>query len=203
MGKSLRDRKPKSVSGTPIRDWVCAQPRIFRASLVLGGSLLLACGGLAGFQTDLSPVPINQQFFFAVLLGLLLGSRLSAVSAALYLATVSVFHCGWPYGAGPTPMTGSMAGYLWVLPLVCYSSGYMVARLEMEAPSIFAMGAALSVGLYHAAGTVRLVLIPGVSGAEAALKAGGLVGGIHAFQAALAVALANSCGTFLHAARNR
>src|SRR5215212_1170991 len=121
--------------------------------MVLLMAALIACGGKAGAMTSLSPVPFTHQLLFVLVAGSLLGSKLGCLAAFTYLVASSVTGLFWPIGAGPSPLTGVLAGYLWSLPLVAYLSGIVVERECMETWRHFAMGICAAVGIFEVLGS--------------------------------------------------
>lgn len=161
--------------------------------------LLIACGGQAAVTLPYTPIPATQQLFFVLLAGVILGSRLGAVSAVLYLVSAATLHMFWPAGSGATPLLGPMAGYLWSLPLVAYLSGLFVERARSEAPIHFATGVCAAIGVYNACGSLRLVAAFDMGGAEAFIKGVGFFIGQQIAQGALAIFIASSASSTLQA----
>lgn len=194
-----KNRKPKSLSPTPLRDWVCQQTRLRRAGMVFLFAVMIACGGSAAFRLALTPVPFTQQLLFVLLAGVLLGSRLGAVSAMTYLVVCAVTGWFWPQGAGPTPLTGLLAGYLWSLPLVAYLSGWFVEHYRTEKAVVFGMGVAAGVAVYDAFGAIRLPSALDVDAFEAVVKGAGVFVGQHLAQGGLAIFIGTSTSTLIQA----
>lgn len=190
---------PRAVSPTPLRDWLGRQPRLRRVGLVALFSGLIACSGQAGVFLPYTPVPATHQILFVLLAGALLGSRLGAISALAYLLGAAVTGVGWPLGAGPTPLVGPLAGYLWCLPLAAYLAGWFVDRYRSEEPVWFAIGATAALGAYEALGSLRLLGAQELAGAEAAVKGAALFVGQHIAQGALTVFIAWSASVVIRA----
>lgn len=161
-------------------------------------ALLIACGGKAAITLPLTPVPLTQQLLFVLLAGALLGSRLGGAAAMLYLLAAACFRPLWPAGAGLTPLTGTLAGYLWSLPLAAYLSGVFVERLSTERPAGCAIGVTAAVAVFDGLGSVRLMAAMQYDAAEAFVRGAGLFVGQHAAQAALTVLIASSASSMLH-----
>jgi biotin transport system substrate-specific component len=140
---------------------------------------------------------------FVLLAGVLLGSRLGAVSAALYLLLSAWTGLFWPDGVGSTPLTGPLAGYLWSLPLVAYMSGLFVERARCELPLYFAIGVSAGIGVFNGFGTVWLLAALILSSAEAFVKGAGFFIGQQIAQGALAVLVASSASSTLQAHENK
>lgn len=175
------------------------QSRFRRAALGALFILLIACGGQAAVQLLYTPVPATQQLFFVLLAGVMLGSRMGAVSTVLYLLSAASAHMFWPPGSGETPLSGPMAGYLWSLPLVAYLSGLFVERARSEAPIHFTMGVCAAIGAFNACGSLRLIAAFDMGGAEAFIKGAGFFIGQQIAQGALAIFIASSASTTLQA----
>ncbi len=174
-----------------------------RAAFVGLAALLIACGGKAAFFMEFTPVPATQQTLFALLAGALLGSRLGAVSAFVYLLTASCVGILWPVGAGPTPLVGVLAGYLWSLPLVAFLGGMFVESAGSEQPVFFAIGACAAIAVYDAMGSMRLMLAQNGGAAEAVAKGAGFFVGQHIAQGALTVLIASSASSNIQARQNK
>jgi len=196
-------KKPKALSPTPLRDWMKRQPAKRRAAFVALFALLIACGGKASFTFAFTPVPATQQLLFVLLSGVLLGSRLGATAAVLYLLAAASTGLVWPEGAGPTPLVGPLAGYLWSLPLVAYLSGLIVERAQSEKPVFFAIGVSAGIAAFDACGSLRLLAALDLSTAEAFVKGVGFFVGQHIAHGALAVLVASSASATLQANENR
>ena len=86
----------------------------WRAGLVLGASLLIALAAQVAIPLPFSPVPVTGQTYAVLVVGAALGSRLGALSVALYVAEgvlgLPVFA---PGGApGIARLLGPTGGYL-------------------------------------------------------------------------------------------
>lgn len=194
---------PKALSPTPLRDWMQRQGAVRRAAFVALFAILIACGGQASVTYAFTPVPATQQLLFVLLAGVLLGSRLGAASALLYLLFAASTGWSWPEGVGPTPLTGPLAGYLWSLPLAAYLSGLFVERGRSERPVYFAIGTTAGIAVFDAFGSLRLLAALDLDTAEAFVKGVGFFIGQHVAQGALAVLIASSASTTLQAHENK
>jgi biotin transport system substrate-specific component len=159
----------------------------------------IACGGMAPASISLTPVPGSQQLLFVLLAGALLGSRMGAVSAFVYLLFSSLTGLAWPAGAGPDPFIGPVSGFLWSLPIAAYLSGFAVEKLRGESPAHFAIGAAAAIAAYHAMGTLRLIALLEIGSPEAFVKGVGIFLGQHIAQGAIAVMIASSLSDLIRA----
>ena len=202
-GRNEDKKKPKSLSPTPLRDWVNRQPPRRRVGFVLLGALLMACGARASVFFELSPVPATQLTFFAMLAGAILGSQLGSLAGVTYLLTASMFGFLWPAGSGTTPLVGPLAGYLWSVPAVAFLSGYFVERARSEQPVFFAIGACAAIAVDEVVGSLRLMLAQNASAAEAVARGAGLFAGQHIAQGALSVFIASSASSHLQARQNK
>ncbi len=191
--------KPKSLSPTPLRDWVRRQTRRRKIEFVCLFALLIACGGKAGAVLSESPVPATQQMLFVLLAGALLGSRLGALSGLLYLVAASATGYLWPIGTGQAPLVGPLAGYLWAIPIVAYLSGYVVERVSSETPVYFAVGVTAGIAAFDACGSARLLISQELAAQEAFARGVGLFVGQHILHGALAVLIASSASSTLQA----
>ena len=85
----------------------------YNATLVVGGSLLVALCAQLAIYLPFSPVPVTMQTFGVVLVGALLGSRRGALSMVAYLTEgamgLPVFAGG---GFGLAHLLGPTGGYL-------------------------------------------------------------------------------------------
>jgi biotin transport system substrate-specific component len=199
--KEDNQKRPRSLSTTPLRDWVAKQPLARRAGLVLLFSILIACGGKAGVVFSFTPVPATHQVFFVMLAGAILGSRLGTMSALCYLLAASCFGVLWPVGstAAPMPMVGSLSGFLWSLPLVAFLSGFFVEKFASEKPVVFAMGVSAGIAAFDAFGTTRLVASMQVDVTEAFAKGAAFFLGQHFAHGALTVLIASTTSSTLQA----
>jgi biotin transport system substrate-specific component len=185
-----KQKRPRAISPTPLRDWIARQSRARRAGLTFLMAALIACGGKASVFLANSPVPFSHQLLFVLIAGTLLGSRLGCVAALGYLVAASSVPGLWPDGAGESGLTGPQAGYLWSLPLVAYLSGYYVERENMESWAHFAIGVCAAIATFDIAGTLRLLLIGDIGPVELAARGGALTVGPRVAQGALAVLIA-------------
>jgi biotin transport system substrate-specific component len=163
---------------------------------------LIACGGLAPAALPLTPVPSSQQLLFVMLAGVILGSRLGAVSAFVYLVGAS-FTGLWPAGSGGDPLIGPTAGFLWSLPLVAYCAGIAVDRLRGESAAHYAIGVCAAIAAYHALGTLRLISALDMGSSEAFVSGSGVFLGHHMAQGAIAILIGSSASDLLRARENK
>ena len=95
------------------------------ALMVLGGALLIGLGAQA--SVPMFPVPMTLQTLAITLIGLTYGSRLAAVTVAVYLAEgamgLPVFSNG---AAGVTHLFGPTGGFLWGFVAMAWLTGWMV-----------------------------------------------------------------------------
>jgi biotin transport system substrate-specific component len=196
-----RDKKkqPRAISPTPLRDWVLRQTPARRAGLVGLFALLIGAGGKAGAVFAISPVPATQQLLFVMLAGALLGSRLGAVSALVYLVAAAATDLLWPIGFGSGALTGPLAGYLWSLPIAAFLSGWVVERLREEKPVYFAMGVSAGVAAFDMLGSARMLFSLEMDAPEAVARGAAFFFGQHFAQGALAVLIASSASSTLQA----
>ncbi len=158
----------------------------------------MACGAKAPALTLAADVPSSHQLLFALLAGGMMGSRLGSTSALVYLVAAAALGNLWPVGAGPAPLTGHLAGYLWSLPFVAYAAGYATERLKLETPAIYAIGIAAGVGTYDAFGAAGLVLTADHFDADAYLRGAAANTGLRIAHGALAVFITSSATAALH-----
>lgn len=99
------------------------------ASLILGGSLLVAASAQLAVPLPFSPVPITGQTFAVLLVGAALGSVRGSLAMLAYLAQgaagLPVFSAG---GCCVAWLIGPTAGYLWSYPLVAWIVGSLAER---------------------------------------------------------------------------
>ncbi len=169
----------------------------YDAACVVMGSLALAVLAQVAIPLPFSPVPITGQTMAALLVGLLLGSRLGLLAVLLYLAEGSmglpVFAGG---GFGLLRLAGPTGGYLVGLALAAFLTGWLAERGWDRRPAttllamllgslvIYACGAAW---LAHFVGNSRVLamgvlpFIPGdllkIAAVTALLPAGWALGG--------------------------
>jgi biotin transport system substrate-specific component len=106
-----------------------------RASLVVGGSLLMALG--ARLSIPIGPVPVTGQTLALPLIVALLGTRQSVLAMLAYLGEGAI---GMPVfaggSAGVLPLVGHTAGYLWSYPL---AAGVIGALYDLGAAKNYAL----------------------------------------------------------------
>ncbi len=90
---------------------------------------LTALGAQISFRLPFTPVPVTGQMFFVILSGLMLGSRLGAISQLQYLllglAGLPVFA---NFTAGPVALMGPSGGYLFGFVAGAYVIGLIRER---------------------------------------------------------------------------
>ena len=97
------------------------------AGLVLGGSIFLAL--VAQLSVPMIPVPITGQTFGILVLGLLYGSRLGALTVLAYLAEGAAGLPVFANGAGGVAvLVGPTAGYLWGFVVAAFAVGWLAER---------------------------------------------------------------------------
>ena len=101
----------------------------YDATLVAGGSLIVALAAQVAVRLSFSPVPVTGQTLAVLLVGALLGSRRGAASMLTYLAQgligLPVFAAGasgLAYAMGPTG--GYLAGFV----AAAFVTGYLAER---------------------------------------------------------------------------
>jgi biotin transport system substrate-specific component len=102
---------------------------VYDASLIAGGSLLVALAAQVAIRLPFSPVPVTGQTLAVLLVGALLGSRRGALSLLAYLleglAGLPVFAAGasgFAYAMGPT------GGYLVGFVAAAFVVGWLAER---------------------------------------------------------------------------
>ena len=136
--------------------------------LTLTGSLLIAILARVAIPLPFSPVPFSGQTLAVLLLGALLGSRLGAMSAALYLFQGAIGLPVFVYGAGPAYLFGPTGGYIFGFVAAAYITGWLAERgwdrkVHTTAAAMVAGSAAI-----YIAGLAQLSLYTGASNALAA-----------------------------------
>jgi len=97
--------------------------------VVLGGSFLIALFARVSIPLPFSPVPIALQGHVCLLLGVLLGSRLSALAVLTYLLQGAIGLPVFALGkAGMAVLLGPTGGYLIGYLLGAWVTGYLVER---------------------------------------------------------------------------
>jgi biotin transport system substrate-specific component len=117
----------QSLRFNTLADVVLPQTTVWRhATLVVGFSLLNAIAAQVAIPLPFTPVPITAQTFAVLVTGMLLGSRLGALSLIAYViegvAGLPVFSAG---RAGAIHLTGPTGGYI----LGFIASAYVVGLL--------------------------------------------------------------------------
>lgn len=103
---------------------------VWKAALVIGGSLLIALAAQVAFPLPWSPVPVTGQTFAILLVGASLGSRLGLLSVVAYLIEGAIgLPVFAPGGAlGLARFTGPTAGYLAGFALAAFAVGWLAER---------------------------------------------------------------------------
>ena len=103
--------------------------RLYNTTLVLGGSVFIALMSQLAIRLPFTPVPITGQTFAVLLIGMLYGSRMGALTVLTYLAEglagLPVFAngaAGLAYAMGPT------GGYLIGFVAAAYVVGLLAER---------------------------------------------------------------------------
>ena len=139
-------------------------------AVLLGNALLIVS---AKTQIPFWPVPMTLQTLVAVLLGCVMGSRLGALTVALYLlegaAGMPVFAGTPERGIGLAYMAGPTGGYLAGFLAAAWLSGFLMERGWANAPLTRALAAAAAFSIIYVLGVAWLSTLVGLSGA---LKAG-------------------------------
>ena len=121
------------------------QTLIRHAILVVAGSALIALSAQVSLHIPIGPVPITGQTFAVLLVGAVLGPRLGALAAALYIgegiAHLPVYAGG---ASGWGVITGSSGGYLLSYPPAAFAVGWL-ARAGWDRRPI-TLAAAMLVG---------------------------------------------------------
>jgi biotin transport system substrate-specific component len=163
----------------------------YDASLVLGGSLLVALTAQIAVRLPFSPVPITAQTLAVLLVGALLGSRRGAWSMLAYLGQgligLPVFATG---ASGPAYVLGPTGGYLLGFVAAAYLTGWLAERgwdrrigtallaMLIGNAAIYALGLPW-LSIYAGTHTLALGLLPYLAGdaLKLALAAAALPGG--------------------------
>jgi biotin transport system substrate-specific component len=102
------------------------------AGVILAGSLFVAVSSHIALPLWFTPVPLTMQPFAVLLLGLLLGPRLAAVTLITYLlegaAGLPVFTPGFAVGGGMAHLLGPTGGYLMSYPAAVALVSWMWRR---------------------------------------------------------------------------
>lgn len=163
----------------------------YDASLVLGGSLLVALAAQIAVRLPFSPVPVTAQTLAVLLVGALLGSRRGAWSMLAYLGQgligLPVFAAG---ASGPAYVLGPTGGYLLGFVSAAYLTGWLAERgwdrrigtallaMLIGNAAIYALGLPW-LSIYAGSQTLALGLLPYLAGdaLKLALAAAALPGG--------------------------
>jgi biotin transport system substrate-specific component len=101
-----------------------------KATLVVGFSLLIALSAQVAIPLPFTPIPITLQTFAVLLTGVLLGSRLGALTLMLYVlegAAGMPFFSAWRGGAAYLLLTPA-TGYLLSYPVAAFITGWLAER---------------------------------------------------------------------------
>ena len=112
--------------GAPLKALLPYETLVRDIVLIVAGSALLALCAQVTIHLPIGPVPITGQTFAVLLLGAVLGPRLGAMAAALYvlegIANLPVYASG-AHGWGV--ITGSSGGYLLSYPFAAFAVGFL------------------------------------------------------------------------------
>ena len=112
--------------GAPLKALLPYETLVRDIVLIVAGSALLALSAQVTIHLPIGPVPITGQTFAVLLLGAVLGPRLGAMAAALYvlegIANLPVYASG---AHGWAVITGSSGGYLLSYPVAAFAVGYL------------------------------------------------------------------------------
>ena len=115
---------PISINERLVRGRVAVE-----AALVIGASALIAIAAQIAIPLPFTPVPLTLQPLAVLIVGIALGSRRGAATAALYLieglSGLPVFAQGH---GGPPWLIGATAGYLWSYPFAAFVAGWFSER---------------------------------------------------------------------------
>jgi len=136
--------------------------RAIDATLVVGGSLLMATCAHISIPLWFTPVPITLQTFGVLFLALTLGGWRASAALVLYLvegaAGLPVFS---PHGpGGVAQLFGPTGGYLMAYPFAALAAGVIADKFSHQSRVLgFAMGAVASSMLIFASGAVWLAAV--------------------------------------------
>ena len=148
------------------RDVVATPPA--RASIgVAAFALATAFGAQVAIPLGFTPVPITLQTLFVILGGVVLGPRLGALAAAVYVmigaAGAPVFSNG---AAGLPWLLGPTGGYLLAAPLAAFVAGIIAGHARGPASRLLA-GLGLGAATFYVGGVAQLSLLSGLPLGEA------------------------------------
>jgi biotin transport system substrate-specific component len=103
-----------------------AERALFKAALMLTGSLLLALS--AKVQLPFWPVPMTLQSFAVIALALAFGWRLGVLTVLLYLAEGAAGMQVFATGSGPAYVAGPTGGYLLGFVVAALACGWLAER---------------------------------------------------------------------------
>jgi biotin transport system substrate-specific component len=129
---------------------------------VLAFALAITFGAQVAVPLPFTPVPITLQTLFVVLGGVVLGPRLGALAAGVYVLVGAAGAPVFSNGAGGLPwLFGPTGGYLLAAPLAALVAGAVAGR-QGGAPRTLT-GLALGVLTMYAGGVVQLQALTGES----------------------------------------
>jgi biotin transport system substrate-specific component len=135
-------------------------------AVLLGNALMVVS---AKTQIPFWPVPMTLQTLVSVLLGCVMGSRLGALTVALYLiegaAGMPVFAGTPERGIGLAYMAGPTGGYLVGFLAAAWLSGFLMERGWANAPLTRALAVAAAFSSIYVLGAAWLSTLIGLSGA--------------------------------------
>lgn len=149
-----------------------AQSHVIKLVSLLFMTALTAAAAQVSVPLPFSAVPLTFQPPVVLLCGLVLGSRLGAMSQILYLtagiAGLPVFATSLTLPPGPLRLLGPTGGYLMAYPIAAYVTGYLAERGfdRRYLTSILAMSAGLAV-LYICGATWLALFARTASGSAA------------------------------------
>lgn len=154
-----------TLAGT-VRSWmaqdVVVDGRARAAVGVLAFALAITFGAQVAVPLPFTPVPITLQTLFVVLGGVVLGPRLGALAAGVYVLVGAAGAPVFSNGAGGLPwLFGPTGGYLLAAPLAALVAGAVAGR-QGGAPRTLT-GLALGVLTMYAGGVVQLQALTGES----------------------------------------
>ena len=127
------------------------------AATVIGAGLMVACAKLAFFLPGNPLVPVTMQVFGVVLCGMVLGSRLGAISQINYI-TAGLLGAPVFVGlkAGPVALLGPTGGYLIGFVVASYLTGVLVEKADARKAGSFCAAGLVGAAVVHACGVAWL-----------------------------------------------
>ncbi len=104
-------------------------------------------------------LPMTLQVLFVIMAGLILGKRLGALSAAVYLLIGLVGVPIFANGGGPGYIVQPSFGYLLSYPVAAYLVGAMVERRQTMTPLLAAAAGLVGVAIIYMIGVPYLYLV--------------------------------------------